>query len=76
MSNCAHSWFPISGWNARYRCQWCKAIAYRNLVNGGARGVPARMTVYVCKKCKEPAVQGGKLPQLCAEHLAAEQPTP
>lgn len=68
MSSCAHAWEPIPRWNARYRCKWCRALAYRNNVNGGVRGNPDQMSVYICTKCQEPAVQAGKLPQRCAAH--------
>lgn len=69
-NNCGHAWKPIDGWDGRYRCYWCKAIAYKNLVNGGARGNPCALSVYVCAyaDCHEPAIQ--KRPkQRCSEHL-------
>lgn len=70
MSSCGHNWQPIQSWYGRYRCSWCKALGYRQIVNGGARGNPMHIVVYVCSRsgCHEPAISAGKDRQLCAEH--------
>jgi hypothetical protein len=69
MSDCGHKWEPCPGWNGRYRCEQCRCLAYKNLVNGGAKGVQHEMTVYICtrKDCQEPAVTHRKS-QLCRHH--------
>jgi len=74
MSDCAHSWKPIPAWNARYRCEWCFALAYKCLVNGGSQGRQAAMRVYLCerKACGEPAVTH-KDNQLCQTHFAEKK---
>jgi hypothetical protein len=74
MSNCGHSWEPVFGWNGRYRCKWCGALGYRQIINGGARGVPWHIVIYVCRHegCKEPAVVGPKKGQLCVTHVKPE----
>jgi hypothetical protein len=33
-AECAHEFVPIPGWRGRYRCKWCKALAYRKFVIG------------------------------------------
>jgi len=70
MSDCAHSWEPILTWHARYRCCWCYAVAYKNLVNGGAKGLPFRMTVYICDRdgCSEPAIRVERRLKRCLGH--------
>ncbi len=30
--NCDHSWEPISGWSARYKCVYCKVIGFRKVI--------------------------------------------
>lgn len=68
-NNCGHAWEPIPNWNGRYCCTWCRALAYKNLINGGARGRPSALSVYICARsnCHEPAIQ--TKPQRCLEHL-------
>ena len=77
MTDCAHSWKPIPNWNARYRCEWCMALAYKHIVNGGMRGKPSKMVVYLCTKkgCKEPAVTHHDN-QLCQAHCDEVKPKP
>jgi hypothetical protein len=67
--DCAHSWKPVPGWYGRYRCEWCRALAYRNLVNLGARGKQHQMRLYICerKDCERPAVSHREV-QLCRDH--------
>ncbi len=74
MSTCGHHWEPVLGWNGRYRCRWCGALAYRQLINGGIRGVPHHIVVYVCRRagCKEPAVVGPRKGQRCRDHAKPE----
>lgn len=69
INRCAHSWEPVFGWNGRYTCRWCKVKAYRNMVR--MVGKPDHLTVYVCKKCTEPAVyvqHRGGYKSLCMKH--------
>lgn len=71
MSSCGHEWEPISTWFGRYRCAWCGALGYRQIVNGGVKGNPLHIVVYACSRsgCHEPAIQAGKKRQLCRSHL-------
>jgi len=70
MSSCGHCWDPVPTWGARYRCRWCKALAYKNFVNGGAKGKPDHLNVYICQHqgCQEPAITAGRFLQRCAVH--------
>ncbi len=70
MSTCGHEWQAVPGWNGRYRCRWCKGLAYRQLINGGVRGNPMQIVIYVCRHdgCQEAAVVGPKKGQMCKDH--------
>jgi len=74
MSSCGHEWHPVPGWNGRYRCRWCKGLAYKHIVTGGMRGNILKTEVYVCRHdgCGEPAVVGPRKGQLCAAHVKPE----
>lgn len=71
MTACGHDWYPVPGWNGRYRCKWCKGLGYKHVVTGGMRGPLSRLDVYVCRYpgCSEPAVVGPKKGQRCREHV-------
>ncbi len=77
-----HDWQPLSGWSGRYRCETCRILGYRGIVNAAQqegrnhndepiKNQPRVRTIipYICKvrDCKRGAVVR-KPKQLCIKH--------
>lgn len=66
---CGHEWEPIFNWHARYKCKFCGAIGYRNIIT--PNGNPNQIVAYACckKDCKDLAVVTKNKKKYCRKHI-------
>jgi RNase P subunit RPR2 len=69
---CGHEFEPIQGWTGRYRCKWCKALAYRRTVlpKGIREKRSSQIVVYTCSVCGADATYYNRKSKssFCKEH--------